>query len=78
MFTFLIYVFYHTNVHNTVILSSRSAFQRALELDPSCIGALVGLAVLELNNKRVCHTCNYTIHMYIVKIKGGEASIHVY
>ena len=28
------------------------AFQRALELDPQCVGALVGLAVLQLNSKQ--------------------------
>ena len=28
---------------------ARMAFERALELDPKCIGALVGLAILELN-----------------------------
>ena len=31
---------------------ARLAFERALELDPSCVGALVGLAVLELNEKK--------------------------
>ncbi|XP_018410914.1 PREDICTED: RNA polymerase-associated protein CTR9 homolog [Nanorana parkeri] len=30
---------------------ARLAFGRALELNPKCVGALVGLAVLELNNK---------------------------
>ncbi|KAM4617284.1 RNA polymerase-associated protein CTR9 homolog [Discoglossus pictus] len=30
---------------------ARLAFGRALELNPTCVGALVGLAVLELNNK---------------------------
>lgn len=29
----------------------RLAFERALSLDAQCVGALVGLAVLELNNK---------------------------
>ena len=29
----------------------RAAFERALHLDGRCVGALVGLAVLELNNK---------------------------
>ena len=28
------------------------AFQRALELDPQCVGALVGLAILQLNSKQ--------------------------
>ena len=28
---------------------ARLAFERALELDPKCVGALVGLAILELN-----------------------------
>ena len=27
------------------------AFERALQLDPKCVGALVGLAILELNSK---------------------------
>ena len=27
------------------------AFQRALELSPQCVGALVGLAILQLNTK---------------------------
>ena len=27
------------------------AFERALQLDPSCVGAFVGLAILELNCK---------------------------
>ncbi|XP_066276427.1 RNA polymerase-associated protein CTR9 homolog isoform X1 [Branchiostoma lanceolatum] len=30
---------------------ARLAFQRALELNPKCVGALVGLAILELNSK---------------------------
>lgn len=30
---------------------ARISFERALELDTQCVGALVGLAVLELNNK---------------------------
>ena len=29
----------------------RSAFDRALQLDGMCVGALVGLAILELNSK---------------------------
>lgn len=28
------------------------AFQRALELNPQCVGALVGLAILQLNTKQ--------------------------
>ncbi|XP_037072194.1 LOW QUALITY PROTEIN: RNA polymerase-associated protein CTR9 homolog [Pollicipes pollicipes] len=31
---------------------ARLAFERALELDANCVGALVGLAILELNNKQ--------------------------
>ena len=27
------------------------AFERALQLDPQCVGALIGLAILELNSK---------------------------
>ena len=30
---------------------ARLAFERALELDGMCVGALVGLAIIELNNK---------------------------
>ncbi|KAA3676187.1 RNA polymerase-associated protein CTR9, partial [Paragonimus westermani] len=30
---------------------ARLAFQRALDLDPDCVGALVGLAILDLNEK---------------------------
>ena len=30
---------------------AKMAFERALQLDPQCVGALVGLAVLELNQK---------------------------
>jgi len=29
----------------------RAAFERALQLDGQCVGALVGLAILELNSK---------------------------
>lgn len=35
------------NIYSTC----RLAFERALQLDPSCVGALVGLAILELNTK---------------------------
>jgi RNA polymerase-associated protein CTR9 len=28
---------------------ARLAFERALDLDPKCVGALVGMAILELN-----------------------------
>ena len=28
---------------------ARAAFERALELDPNCVGALVGLAIMDLN-----------------------------
>lgn len=31
----------------------RLAFERSLDLDPRCVGALVGLALLELNSKQV-------------------------
>ncbi|XP_022088278.1 RNA polymerase-associated protein CTR9 homolog [Acanthaster planci] len=30
---------------------ARAAFERALELDPKCVGAIVGLAILEINSK---------------------------
>lgn len=31
---------------------ARLAFERALELDPQCVGALVGLAILKLNQQQ--------------------------
>jgi len=31
---------------------ARMAFERALELDPKCVGALVGLAILDLNSQK--------------------------
>ena len=33
------------------IAKAKLAFERALELDHTCVGALVGLAIIELNNK---------------------------
>lgn len=33
------------------LLVYRQAFDRALQLDPHCVGALVGSAIMELNNK---------------------------
>ncbi len=35
------------------VFHSRLAFERALDLNPRCVGALVGLALLELNSKQV-------------------------
>ena len=32
---------------------ARLAFERALELEPKCVGALVGLAILEFNTQKV-------------------------
>ena len=34
-----------------VFLISRLSFNRAIQIDPKCVGALVGLAILELNMK---------------------------
>ena len=31
---------------------ARLAFQRTLQLNPKCVGALIGLAVLELNEQK--------------------------
>ena len=31
---------------------ARLAFERTLELEPRCVGALVGMAILELNSKQ--------------------------
>uniref|UniRef100_H3BG48 RNA polymerase-associated protein CTR9 homolog n=1 Tax=Latimeria chalumnae TaxID=7897 RepID=H3BG48_LATCH len=41
----------HCFVKLSKLEKARLAFSRALELNPKCVGALVGLAVLELNNK---------------------------
>ena len=35
-----------------IILCSRLAFERALQLDAQCVGALVGLAILKLNQQQ--------------------------
>lgn len=36
-----------------ILLNCRIAFQRCLELEPRCVGALVGMSILELNSKHV-------------------------
>lgn len=44
----------HRNTETKVFHANycfRLGFQRALDLDSNCVGALVGLAILELNNK---------------------------
>ncbi|XP_060694971.1 RNA polymerase-associated protein CTR9 homolog [Hemiscyllium ocellatum] len=41
----------HCFVKLSKLEKARLAFGRALDLNPKCVGALVGLAVLELNNK---------------------------
>ena len=38
---------------NSLCLNVRMAFQRCLKLEPRCVGALVGMSVLELNSKHV-------------------------
>lgn len=43
----------HCFVKLNKLEKARLAFSRALELNSKCVGALVGLAVLELNNKEV-------------------------
>ena len=35
----------------TLCVLCRLAFERALDMDQQCVGGLVGLAILELNNK---------------------------
>jgi len=44
----------------------RLAFERALELDPQCVGALVGLAVLELNSQQVVTSGVCTVYVVCV------------
>lgn len=46
----------HCFVKLNKLEKARLAFSRALELNSKCVGALVGLAVLELNNKEVSLT----------------------
>lgn len=41
----------HCFVKLNRLAKARMAFERALQLDPKCVGALVGLAILELNTK---------------------------
>ena len=44
---------------------ARMAFERTLQLSPHCVGALVGMAILELNRYIVCiymYTCLPLIH----------------
>lgn len=38
-------------VKTSLYYFNRQAFDRALQLDPHCVGALVGAAIMELNNK---------------------------
>ena len=42
----------------------RLAFTRTLDLEPQCVGALVGLAILELNNQQV------SILSYMLRLLG--------
>lgn len=45
-------IIFHTWLSSFLyVVRVRMAFERALELDPQCVGALVGLAVMELNLK---------------------------
>lgn len=48
-----------------MFLFLRLAFERSLDLDPRCVGALVGLALLELNSKQVNKISQYepTVHL---------------
>ncbi|CAL1547876.1 unnamed protein product [Lymnaea stagnalis] len=41
----------HCFVKLNRLAKARMAFERSLQLDPNCVGALVGLAILELNSK---------------------------
>lgn len=44
-----------------LLLPFRLAFERALSLDPHCTGAMTGLAILELNSKKV-GSGSFSIH----------------
>ncbi len=45
------FLFQTGNLSLAATLNFRLGFQRALDLDANCVGALVGLGILELNNK---------------------------
>lgn len=59
----------------------RLAFERALSLDPRCTGAMTGLAVLELNSKKVnekeMHFNEYAVvlswHLKVEAIVGSDS-----
>lgn len=49
----------------------RLAFERALSLDPLCTGAMTGLAILELNSKKVSmneHCCVIKSNLLLLEI----------
>ena len=43
----LVFIFFGINL----FFQARLAFERALELDPDCVGAMVGIALLQLNSQ---------------------------
>lgn len=58
----------HCFVKLNKLEKARLAFSRALELNSKCVGALVGLAVLELNNKEVCGWKKYLVPNWSVRL----------
>lgn len=60
-----------------LITWSRLAFERALELDPQCVGALVGLAVLELNSKQVLLLFIVVIYAHIQVINFLKSGLYL-
>ncbi|ELV11217.1 RNA polymerase-associated protein CTR9 like protein [Tupaia chinensis] len=67
----------HCFVKLNKLEKARLAFSRALELNSKCVGALVGLAVLELNNKedysKVQHLALHAFHNTEVEAMQAES-----
>ena len=47
----ILYFYYLWCYLHTLHLATRIAFTRALEIQADCVGALIGLALMKLNNK---------------------------
>ena len=53
-------------------VQARLAFGRALELDPDCVGAMVGIAVLQLNSQEPDNIrFKHPPYIYKINVGGG-------